>query len=336
MNAAKFTSRHLDADLRKKKIERIYLFTGDEDGEKEKFAGRIIGMMFSSAEDAANSTGRFRVENDEFGSACDFAMTQSMFSERKACIIHNIDGINGKNNIDLLNELILQIPDSNLLFLMTPENHPPRFISAEALKKVKVVQFWRYFENDLFPYIINSLKKNGIEIERKAAGLLIELLGSDIRKIDGAIEKISYSGEKNITPDMVESFVQFEKDVNVFDFIDAVFKKDKNAVNLLARILENGVYELSILSLIFRQAELIEKYYGLLNDGVTREEAAHSIGIFPKNRAGFLEHTRKFSPADVKRIFPLIHRADYRIKSARYSNNLVENPIFELVAELIM
>jgi DNA polymerase III delta subunit len=219
---------------------------------------------------------------------------------------------------------------------MTSENRAPQFLSAEALKRIKSVQFWRYFENDLFPYIVSSFKKNGIDIERSAAGLMIELLGSDIRKIDGAIEKILYSGETLITSVMVDSFVQFEKDVSVFDFIDILFKKDKNALNLLARIIENGVHELSILSLIFRQAELIEKYYGLLKNGMAREDATHKIGIFPKNRAGFLEHTRQFSPDDLKRIFPLIYRADCRIKSAGYSNSLIENPVFELVTEIIV
>jgi DNA polymerase III delta subunit len=259
-----------------------------------------------------------------------------MFSEKKVCLIYNIDSLTGKRNVELLNELITDLPDSSLLFLMTAENRAPHFISAEAQKKVRTVQFWRYFENDLMHYIINSFKKNGIQIDREAAGLLIALLGSDVRKIDGAVERILYSGEKMITPVIVENFVQFEKDVTVFDFIDTLFKKDKNAVNLLAKITESGVYELSILSLIFRQAELIEKYYGLLKAGMTREEAAHNAGIYPKYRANFLEYTRKFSPYDVKNIFPLIYRADYRIKSASYSKSLIENPLFELVSEIII
>ena len=48
MSAPKFTSKQLEADLKKNKIESIYLFTGDEEGEKDKFVNRIIGMMFPS------------------------------------------------------------------------------------------------------------------------------------------------------------------------------------------------------------------------------------------------------------------------------------------------
>ncbi len=338
MSIAKLpTSKQFERELRNNILDRIYLFTGEEDGEKEKFIKKIIDMAFEN-EDAANySVGRFHAENDEFQDACEFALSQSMFSERKVCLLLNIQHLKSmKKDTALFNELIDNLPDSNILIMTSSENKVPGFLGGKTAKRIKIVQFWRYFENDLYSYITNSIKKHGLNIERSAANLLIDLLGRDIKKIDSAIEKMAYCGETSITANIVETYIQFEKDVSVFDFINAFFKKERKAITLLVKLIENGTHELAVLSLIFRQAEMIEKYHFFIKEGMSTEDAVQKIGVFPRNRKDFIEQTINYSSDKISNIFPMISNTDYRIKSSNYSNSLLENPVFELVTNVLL
>lgn len=336
MRAPKLTSKVFQKELSGKKLDRIYLFTGEEEGEKDKFVRQIIDIAFKGSDEADYSVGRFHADNDEFNAACEFALSMSMFSERKLCVICNIQALNSKNEKELLGELIENLPDSNILILTSLDNKIPACISSGMVGKIKTVQFWKYFESDLSSYIVNTVRGYGIKIERDAVNLLVELLGRDIKKIDNSIEKIVYAGEKQITVSTVENYVSFERDVSVFDYVSALFRRDKKAFYLLVKILESGVYELAVLSLVFRQAELIEKYHDLVRGGMTGDDAAQKLGVFPKNRKDFFMHVRNFSREGIKGVFPLIYRADYRIKSHSFSSSILENPVFELTADIVI
>jgi DNA polymerase III delta subunit len=89
-------SKKLMADLAKKDLRRMYLFMGEEEGEKDKCIAAISSILFSSQGDAGIYTGRFHCENDELMQAADFALSGSMFSPARLCVMYNIDGVKGE------------------------------------------------------------------------------------------------------------------------------------------------------------------------------------------------------------------------------------------------
>ena len=338
MGKPKFpTSKELKWELRNNKLGKIYLFIGEEEGEKEKFIKEIVDIVINNKEEINYSVGRFHIENDEFIDAADFALSQSVFSDKKICIMLGIQHLKStKSNLDILNDLFNNLPDFNTLIMTSEGNRLPECIKPENTGMVKVFHFWRHFENNLHRYIYTSLKNYGIDIERDAVYLIIELLGRDIKKIDEAIEKIVYSGERGlITSRLIKSYIYDEKDISIFDFIDALFKKEKRAFNLLKKLIENGVHELIILRMILRQAEKLEKYYSLLKKGTAEQNILNNIGVLPRNRNNFLECVKMNSLPNITKVFILIYRADYRIKNYNYSKSLAANPIFELVNDIL-
>lgn len=330
-------SKQFGRELKKNRLDRIYLFTGEEEGEKEKFIKKIVDMAFDNEEVKDYSVGRFHIENNEFNNAAEFALSSSIFSDKKVCLMQNINYLQSTGvDIGLFRELIDNLPESNILIMTTPENRVPPYISQELTKMMKIVQFWRYFENDIYTYITRTVRKYGLDIDRSAVILLVKLLGRDMKKIDSAIDKIISSGERLVTSEIVKTLIQEEKDTRVFDFIDALFMKKEEALISLGKLIENGIHELVILSLIFRQAEMIEKYHFLLKNGLSEEDAIVDVGIFPKKRRDFLEQTLRYPKESIMKIFPLIHRADFRIKRNTYSKSLIANPIFELVVDMLL
>ncbi len=330
-------SKQLERELNAGKMENIYLFLGEEEGEKEKIIQKIIEKIFTNEEDRHYSTGRFHMESDELNVAAEFLLSGSMFSNSKVCVILNVNSLKSRGeDARLFGELISTMAESNILIMTSNENKVPPVIDSRNIEIIKIVQFWRFFESDLNNYIIRSVKKSGREIHREAVNLLIDYTGRDIKKIDEALFKVITSGEKLITLDLVKLLIEDNKSISVFEFIDSLFQRDKNIFHFLAKIIGSGMHELAILKLIMRQAELIEKYYSLIKKGFNTDEALREIGISQRNQKNFLNCTTNFSHESIKRIFPLILKADYYLKTHSGTGSLLSNPIFELVTDIQM
>jgi DNA polymerase III delta subunit len=330
-------SKQFAAELNSNKLEKVYLFLGEEEGEKDKIIDKIINLNLKSQDEKNYSTRRFHLETGEFQDAAEFAMSASMFSESKVCIMLNIDLLKSRSSDKMqLSELINSLPDSNILIMTSHENKLPPIIEVKDVKNIKIVQFWRLFDSDISSYIINSIRKKDMKIEISAVNDLVNLTGKDIKKIDEAIEILIESGEKSITPGIIKEYISDTKDVSIFEFIDSLFRKDKNSFRELAKVLDNGIHELALLKVIMKQAELIEKYNHLTKTDLNSEAAMQQIGINPRNIKSFLECAKRFPSDSIKKVFPLIQKTDHRIKSSGYSGNLASNPIFELVSDMLL
>jgi len=332
------SSKVFKKELEGKKLSRLYLFMGEEEGEKDKFIQKILDLTFQNSEERNNSTGRFHIENDEFLAAADFALSQSMFSSTRVCIMRNIESLKStKNNKLIFKDIMENLPDDTSLIMTTIKNRPPDFIPAAFLDKTKVVQFWKFFDNDIYNYIKAELKKTNLNIEEKALNLLIELTGKDIKKIDDALEMIKYSGQSDIiTQNTIADLIHDVRNVSVYDFIDSLFKKQKRALHLFKKTLEEGTPEGRIFYEITRQVETLERYYILIEEGNNIDEAIKKCGIYSKNRDNFLSYTRLFPADKVKKIFKLITKADYKRKSGSSSKELVASPLFNLITEMLI
>lgn len=338
--AKKFSmnSKQLRNELGNNKLARIYLFTGEEEGEKEKIINTILGMVFTDEADRKNSVGRFHLEDNEFLKAADFALSQSIFAATSVCLMLNLEHLEQTNDhVALLRDVIENLPDATLLIMTSSENRVPRIIPADILENIKVVQFWRYFESDIFHYIREAMARSGVSIEESAIALIIELLGRDVRKIDSAIEKIVNSGEVgSITREMVNALIEDERDVSAYEFIDSFFKRKGDAYYLLKKVHEEGMHELALLGMIMRQAELIEKFHSFTTRGLSAAEALNKMKIDSRRRGNFLAYATVNPPEELSRIFPLIYRADLRIKSTNYPGGITANPIFDLVSDFLI
>ncbi len=329
-NAKQF-KRELDGD----RLEGRYLFLGEEEGEKDKCVNRIIVMAFNDPVERGYATGRFHVENGDYMAAAEFALSPPMFSSRRVCIMYNIDGLGQGKKSEEFNYLLDNLPESTLLVLTSRENRPPAFMEP-AIDTFKVVQFWRYFENDIYTYIASCIRKLGFSIDERAIELLVERTGSDIKKIDDAMEMIRFSGETGlIGAETIRNFIDDVRDTSVYDFIDALFKGETRALGLYKKLFEDGTPELRVVYLILRQAEMIERYHSLVAQGFTPDESMNKAGVFRKAKDDFRRYADSFPVQRLRRVFALCGAADWKLKSGGTSKELVANPVFNIVSTMV-
>ena len=330
------TVEQLKSELDKKIIKNLYLFTGEEDGEKEKYISRIIDLIFKDSPDKKNCISRFHLENSELMDAADFVLSQSIFYPVRLCVLYNIESLPANQNTKTLLQDMADNASSAMTVIMTSQpNNPPAVMTRGILQKTSVIQFWRHFNKDINHYIIMSLKKHGLTIETSALSLLVDLTGNDIRKIDDAIDMLRGTAQSPaVDVQAVKNAVHDVSDVTIFQYIDTLFMHNKKAFHLLNKLISNDTPELLILSLILRQTETIEKYYTLTAGGATAEEALKACGIYQQRRDAFWSMTRTFPPKKVEKVFPLIAYADYQLKSRGKTKTAIENPLMTLTSSL--
>jgi DNA polymerase III delta subunit len=331
--------KQLRSELNSGKIYTRYLFTGEEEGDKEKIIQRIRTSLFPEPGEARISTGTFHAEQDELLQAADFALSTSMFSRKLLCIIKNIDRLKqSKSSSTLLDDLLTGLPLSTTLILTTRKNKPPVILKKELISDFRTVQFWRYFENDLSRYAVSKFNNAGVPVSGEAVDQILKYTGRDIKKVDDAVELLIDSGIKGeISREDVMRVVADTRESSLFDFAESLFLKNNESLNMLKKILEEGrSSELSILGIITRQAEMIEKYHSLIIEGADINSAIKACGVFDSKREVFLRSTEMFGKESIKKIFTLISKTDRRIKSESSRKSLINNPVFALASDIIL
>jgi DNA polymerase III delta subunit len=339
MAAGKYThpnSRQYMQDLKKGILERVYLFLGPEDAEKDKYV-QYIAEIIAKKNGRKPEIQRFHADSDELLAAVATVTTEDMFASHKMAVLLNIDAMPArKREQQFLVEMIEQVPDSTTLILTAGATKEPAFIPAALRKKMQVVMFWHYFENELHTYIVQFFKKEGRDIEPAAVKKIVSLLGRDLRKIDNALYKIkSGIDEPTISEQIVERVVVDERDVSVFEFIDALFSKKKSSLSLLKKVLHEGMHELAVLVFIQREAELLERFFAMRSSGVSQGDALQQLKLPVKKVNQFVTYTNNFTEEEVQQLFIAIYHTEYQLKNYQVSKSFIGNPLVELITSVV-
>jgi DNA polymerase III delta subunit len=329
-------AKQLASEISAGKVQANYLFIGEEEGEKDSMIARITERVLGKGYDRA-AAGRFHMEMDDLVPAAEFALMRSMFSEKKVCVMINIQALSaGGRNASLLAEVLIERPDGVTLFMTTPENRPPKILGEELMKDVRVYHFWPPYEKDMLARLREKLSEANVRIDRGGADLLLSRTGRDARKLDEAIDLIatSFAGASVGVQD-IAALVEDGRDTTMYEFADAMFSRDRKAFLLLKKLIENNQPELVVLGQLFRQAEQIELYHSLVHQGMPGDEAAQKAGVRARSMESFLRQARANPRSRLARIFPMLCAADYRLKSARPSKSFESRPLFQVLVELL-
>ncbi len=339
------TSKQFVDELAKGVKENVFLFLGEEEGEKDKVINNILGTFFKDNEERLQNTGRYYINDDknaaeEFTTAADFALSGSMFSNKRVCIIRNIENMKITDGIkNIMDDMMTSTPEGTIIIITTTANQAPAFIEKKYETLVHIVQFWKNFDSDLLNYIRKNLTDKKILFEDKIIPLLIDLTGNDIKKIDEMLDMISLTSKDiPLNETFIRDIAGEIREITVFEFVDSLFLKEKRALAYLKKLLDDGIAELLILNMIIRQADAIEKYYTLLDDKNNQEEAFTKLGLAASKlkRDKFTSMLKKTDRESLGRIYPLIAKSEYSIKSSGLGSSIVSNPVFILASEMMM
>jgi len=175
----------------------------------------------------------------------------------------------------------------------------------------------KLYDNQVSDWIRRVLGGKNYKMEPKAAQMLVEFLGTDLRKINNELEKLItiLPVESIITPEDIEENIGISKDFNNFELRKAVGEKQIVKANrIISYFAENPknnpiVMTISLLNSFFTQ---LLQYHGLQTKD--KFSVAKSLGVSPYFVGDYVNASRNYPMRKVSQIIGLLREADVKSK----------------------
>jgi len=194
-------------------------------------------------------------------------------------------------------------------------------------EKGAIVEVKEPYERDWPRWHVFFEKRLGKKIAAGAWQPLLEnaqrslsLLWADLNRMN------TYTADKSeITAQDVQQFSLVQGPDNVFNFVEALVKKDKySSVSQYFRLVRAGESEIKLLALLIRQFKMVAQYLALKESGITESRTVASrLGMAPYFVPKIAEQAQKHTKSELKRTIGQLTECDYRLKTG--AGNLFED-----------
>lgn len=215
--------------------------------------------------------------NDNLTDIIEDANTLSLFDDKKLIIINNNALFVGKKSVDTIaleKYIINSNPNTILIFVVNEEKLDTR---RKLYKNIK--EKGEVFEFNKLPNINTYVKDlfSGYTITNDSINLLIKRVGNDLNRLKQEIEKIKIYkiNDKLITDsDIIDCTVE-KIDINIFNFIDNIIRKNKSeTIKTYKELLKIGEEPIKIIVLLANQFRLMYQSKLLTSKGYSEDDIA--------------------------------------------------------------
>lgn len=312
------------AALKNDKIERVYLFSGQEEYVKSSALKELRTKILMPGFEDMNETILDNAPVDAIIASCE---TLPMLGERRLVVVRDsallLSG-RAKDEaaeVEKLASYLPQAPESCCLVFYCSGNIDKRKKLSQEIKKTAcMVDFSPLDDANLSKWIRSTLRSKGKSISPQDIELLIFTSGRDLLLLSGELEKLSnFAGERQqITKDDIESVATRTSECSVFTMIDALIAgKREQAFQLLTYLMEEGEARIGILAMITRQYRQLMHVKLMEDERVPQAEQMKRIGISSYIYRRIAAQARMFNSSQLKAYVDLCVDMDYAIKSGR-------------------
>jgi DNA polymerase-3 subunit delta len=249
----------------------LYILYGPDEFTREQVLVEIKKSVSSEAAAGSNimALDGSRVTVNEFKVACE---TVPFLAEQRLVIVNGlfarfesqVPKTRGKKNahwdtgfsdLELIADCINNIPESTVLVLVDDAVNPKNTLFRQVAKKAKVQNFPMLRDKELPAWINRRVAGVGGRITSQAVGLLVTMIGNDLRTLANEIDKlVLYTAGRNIEAEDVRSIVSHARETSIFTLVDAIMEgKTGSAVALLQQMLQQGATHAYLLVMLARQ-----------------------------------------------------------------------------------
>lgn len=234
----------------------VLLFYGPDSG---RVAERARRTAEASVTDPADPFQLIRLDGDDLldhpGKLVEEATTYGMFGDRRVVLVRPTS----RNIAAPVNACLEAAPDGTLVVIEAGElsKTSPLRVACEKSPRALALPCYADEARDLASVIAESLRAEGLSIERDASELLAESLGGDRLASRGEIAKLALycQGRETVTVDDVYAVVSDVSRVSIDAALDAAFAGDVAALEpSLRHLAVNGVAPAQLLALAMRHA----------------------------------------------------------------------------------
>lgn len=230
-------------------------------------------------------------------------------------------------------------PTTILVFCYKYKTLDKRSAMAKAIQKNAVyAEFSQLYDNQVPDWITNYVKEKKYVISPKASFLMAEFLGKDLSKIVNEISKlvINLKEGSEITAESVQEKIGISKDYNVFEFQDALAKKDILKANRIINYFaanEKEHHPVMITGSLYGYFSKILKYHYLADK--SKFAAAQALGVNPFFVDGYAKAASNYNTGKLVSVFSYLKDCDLKTKGVNNSGTSNGDLLKELVFKIL-
>ncbi len=330
--------------LKKREFAPVYLLFGAETYLRDLAAKTITELILADStlrefNETEFSLGSF----DQLQFALASAEQLPMISSYRVILITNVVvSANSKKDTlreedeDVLFKYLTNPAKTSVVIFLADEIDKRRKISKLLLAKCVAVEFTEFGDNESIEWTKTKIKELNIEADERAIRHLIALVGNNVRRLTTEIEKLSVAAlpDSLITFELVETLVPNSRELSNFELTDYLLSKNKvKALEVLKKILDDGVEPLMLLGLVASNFHRLLLSKELMRQGVERREVARIMKLPYGKQEDFLATARRTDTLELTKFLQRIFETDLAIKTSRGTPRLqIEMLVCELAA----
>ncbi len=192
-----------------------------------------------------------------------------------------------------------------------------------CVKKIEavadLVSFDKPEKADLIKWVVREFKNNGKRITPSDAEYLISMAGEDLFSLQNEVGKVASSTEEDaVTRNDIDEMIAHTPEHGVFALVDAVAaKKTAEAYRQTALLLNDGSEAFQLLALVERQLQLILRYLGCNQSGMSQKETMEKLALKPFVYDKVKRQAANFTVGSCKDALSMCLEVDRQVKTGR-------------------
>ena len=312
------------------------LFLGDETVGRKRATQELIDAVFGGASPSFNLATFTAADGAE--RAIEVAKTVPMMAKNRVVVIREMESA----SVDLLDELLAyaEKPSPSSVVILTGQKTPPASGGVDrgrrlegAIKKFGLVKRFKTADQNPARFAMSYAEESGVRLEHRAAELVVELVGTDLGRIQTEMSKvIAYTGgEGTVGVAEVEAVCSLVAEAAIWDLTDAVVRRDADrALSVAHRMLDTGEASHRLIAMIaWQMRQLIT-----VQDCMRRRVNPMDVGVrMPRRKLNAAQDALRHRPIDAGRMMDRIAKANGELNRSRAGDRRVfEGLLLELVS----
>ena len=305
----------LDA-AQKGEISSLYYFYGEEDFQRDQLLNALVETLIEPAARPFNLD-IYRAEDIDIPQLIAQALTFPMMAQRRLIILKNADRLPDSATPELF--LLIESPPETTTIIITaakPDGRKKLFV--ELRKRATAIEFRPPYDNEIPAWIQTHVKTMGRQIAPDAAHLLHMSIGSNLRELNGEIEKLFIATSSDpISREHVAQVIDNTRGVTVFELADALGHRQLNKAQILiGRLCEQGEHPAGTIALLVRHFGILRRARWLSGHRLPRNALSSRLKVPAFFLNNYLEQARLFDERALWNAHEALLDADNRLKSS--------------------
>jgi DNA polymerase-3 subunit delta len=305
--------------LREGRLENVYLLYGPEAYLREAATRAIANLALADTPlKEFNETSYSLLQND-VPKALATVEQLPLMSDKRVVRLRDFQKLRETDEEALLRYLVRPVGSSVVIFV-ADELDKRRRLAKALLEKAYAVEFPRFSEAELRQWARRRMRDSGVRIEERVLGLVIGLVGSDLRRLAHELDKLATaaldSGE--ISWELVNSLTGRSRELTNFELTDQLLSRNREkAFQTLKNLLDDRTEPVMLLGLLASHYHRLLLAKELMSRGAPNAEVFRLVAMPYSKREEFLAHARRSEIADLTKKLTAISATDLAIKTSQ-------------------